>query len=501
MAYQSWLQSDTAPWSKSNENNEALGQAFFGAQNHAARSGLTVGITGGTFDETTVADATLACTDDDTNYIVCHRATPAFTTAITTTNWNDTTTYGRVARAEFASGVLTWHDERFSPGGIFDGSTAATGSVATDPIFDAKGDLAVGTGADTASRLPVGTNGYVLTADSAQATGVKWAAASGGSADEEARLLKVYKVEPFLTGTGQEAGAYLPSGVGNTVTLFTDTGAGNVESIQLAMATCGTDGTYFDSTIEITVDSVLVASIPVGLFFLHYGKPTVYMTTDLALTYWTDPASARDFGAFRKIFIPYTTNCTIALKNASTGQPDIFAQVQYRTGAPDTDVYGSRRIIFNASVVGFTSTTAYSTFTPLASVSKVGILDSVQVFVFGSSVTQGNRWMEGNVTLTIDGSAEVWGGTEDFFGVQFYGLGLANGTARCTNDRGMPQIATNGASGSSGTYYASGFRFFREPVIFDTSLAITMKNGHANQGGGSPPTLSFASLVIYYTTT
>lgn len=57
------------------------------------------------------------------------------------------------------------------------------GSVATDAIWDAKGDLAVGTGANTASRLAVGTNGYVLTADSAEATGVKWASVSGGVAD------------------------------------------------------------------------------------------------------------------------------------------------------------------------------------------------------------------------------------------------------------------------------------------------------------------------------
>lgn len=53
------------------------------------------------------------------------------------------------------------------------------GSVATDAIWDAKGDLAVGTGANTASRLAVGTNGQVLTADSAEATGTKWATVSG----------------------------------------------------------------------------------------------------------------------------------------------------------------------------------------------------------------------------------------------------------------------------------------------------------------------------------
>ncbi len=43
-----------------------------------------------------------------------------------------------------------------------------------------KGDLAVGDGAGDVTILGVGTNGHVLTADSSEASGVKWAAASGG---------------------------------------------------------------------------------------------------------------------------------------------------------------------------------------------------------------------------------------------------------------------------------------------------------------------------------
>ena len=57
------------------------------------------------------------------------------------------------------------------------------GPIATDPIFDAKGDLPVGTGANAAQRLAVGTNGQVLSADSTTATGLKWAAGGGGGGD------------------------------------------------------------------------------------------------------------------------------------------------------------------------------------------------------------------------------------------------------------------------------------------------------------------------------
>jgi len=61
-------------------------------------------------------------------------------------------------------------------------STVSAGIPAT--IVDAKGDLIVATAADTVARLPVGaTNGHVLTVDSAEAGGMKWAAAAGGVTD------------------------------------------------------------------------------------------------------------------------------------------------------------------------------------------------------------------------------------------------------------------------------------------------------------------------------
>jgi hypothetical protein len=48
-------------------------------------------------------------------------------------------------------------------------------------IVDAKGDLIAATAADTVARLAVGTNGQVLTADSAEATGMKWSTGAAGA--------------------------------------------------------------------------------------------------------------------------------------------------------------------------------------------------------------------------------------------------------------------------------------------------------------------------------
>ena len=66
-------------------------------------------------------------------------------------------------------------------------------------IVDAKGDLIAATAADTPARLAVGSNGQVLTADSAEATGMKWAApASTGTV---VKVASTTKTDTFTSST------------------------------------------------------------------------------------------------------------------------------------------------------------------------------------------------------------------------------------------------------------------------------------------------------------
>lgn len=71
-----------------------------------------------------------------------------------------------------SSAVTSSHDYKITD--ITSRLNTVENSYVSDTIIDAKGDLLVGSGADTVTKLTIGSDGYVLTADSTQTDGVAW---------------------------------------------------------------------------------------------------------------------------------------------------------------------------------------------------------------------------------------------------------------------------------------------------------------------------------------
>ena len=172
MAFQSLAAAQVSAEVPVNENNTALGQAFCFSKNAVTTTGLTQGYNGGNYNVTTVADGTVALTASATNYLVVHRTTLVVSSSTATTNWNDSTTYGRMARGVTSASVITsYTDERYSPGGIFAtaGSASPVTSVAgrTGAVVVVAADLAdfSETVDDRVAVLVVGSGGVRKTYD------------------------------------------------------------------------------------------------------------------------------------------------------------------------------------------------------------------------------------------------------------------------------------------------------------------------------------------------
>lgn len=97
---------------------------------------------------------------------------------------------------------------------VTDATNVAAAGALMESDFAAKGNVLVGTGAGTFAAVGVGTDGHVLTADSVEASGVKWAAASGGSGDVATDAIWDAAGD-LAVGTGANTAARLALGSAN----------------------------------------------------------------------------------------------------------------------------------------------------------------------------------------------------------------------------------------------------------------------------------------------
>ena len=123
-----------------------------------------------------------------------------------------------------------------------------SGSIATDTEWDAKGDLIVATGDNAADRLPVGsTNGHVLTVDSSEASGLKWAEAAGGIDVSGQSDLDHLEYDA-------QTSAWIPDTFGFRHTLGGDGNAENLRISQYKQYIVG-DGLSLENGSAVTIDS------------------------------------------------------------------------------------------------------------------------------------------------------------------------------------------------------------------------------------------------------
>jgi hypothetical protein len=113
-----------------NEMFEAIAASAMYARNYDTSTGLVLGYFGGHIAGSAIADGTTTLAASEANvYVVAHRTTGAVSSATNTTNWNATSTYGRLYHAVTgASTITTLTDWRHQTGGWFD----RTGSVSVD---------------------------------------------------------------------------------------------------------------------------------------------------------------------------------------------------------------------------------------------------------------------------------------------------------------------------------------------------------------------------------
>ncbi len=150
-------------------------------------------------------------------------------------------------------------------GGGTSGDVTITNSMAT--AIDAKGDLIAGTGADAFSRIGIGANGTVLTADSVETTGMKWVApASGGMTLLSTTSLSTNSVS--ITGINQSYNSLMVMVNGATISANED----------ILIKPNNSSGSYFtghyantNSVINNDVIRPLFGQIPLNTFPQTYS--------------------------------------------------------------------------------------------------------------------------------------------------------------------------------------------------------------------------------------
>jgi hypothetical protein len=160
------------------------------------------------------------------------------------------------------------------------GLATTLGVVAVDKIWDAKGDLAVGTGADAAAKLTAGANDTILMADSGQATGLKWVASQTPSTQALGDAAAEGTADTYARGDHKHA---MPSSLDITSQPYTINA--QTDSYTAVLTDAGKLITLTKATaVTMTIPANASVAYAVGTVLNFYqggaGQVTVAITSD-----------------------------------------------------------------------------------------------------------------------------------------------------------------------------------------------------------------------------
>jgi hypothetical protein len=164
-------------------------------------------------------------------------------------------------------------------GGGTSGDVTITNSMAT--AIDAKGDLIAGTAADTFSRLAVGTNNQVLTADSSTATGLKWATPAGGGG----KVLQVVQ-GTYATQVNNSTTTYADTGLTATITPSATT-----SKILVMVSHAQVNKSSGNSGSAVSIKLLRAATDIYAAFSVGYTNTTLSQNHNVAFSYLDSPSS------------------------------------------------------------------------------------------------------------------------------------------------------------------------------------------------------------------